>query len=355
MSEFDRLIRSPEDQNDMLSVAGSDTTPYVDAQVADEVVSSATFDAFGHASKMRMLYHYVKRHDAEIRQLENRTKDLEERCDVFDGKAFSWEKCLEIQSKAIKDLETSMMALDSDVKKSEEILEAINAESALKAEILRLHFNQDCKRYYTTLITELESAYVAAMVMKTGGFEKKQVRKYESAVGYLKFVIQLVPVAGTIANTLIDKGMEKINYVATRESHAKLMRVADIASTTTEFDRIAVRLSIALTLKNEEYLRNLKEAPLPSSWYTNISLKSPINSVLEWYMKDIQTVAEHRAKTDALRIISFLEKEAVVLNEKFSTSASKEDDITAAITQQMGDSQDGANAPRGRAAWCSVM
>lgn len=180
-----------------------------------------------------------------------------------------------------------------------------------KNEIEALKSNSDQGDYFCALLSALESAYLTAQVMDSGEFQRK-APIYGKAASYIGGVLELIPVIGQAASKLLTGIAGVVDVYVLVESEETFKRIAKLASNVEDFDQIAMRIALELTLKNKASLVALNKAEVPKDWKTTCSaITGGLQDLMTEFVRDNKTQARVWGRLDAFKIIAHLQKEAV--------------------------------------------
>ncbi len=107
----------------------------------------------------------------------------------------------------------------------------------------------------------------------------------------------------------------------------ELQRVTEIAETITDFDQIALRVSVNLTLANQEQIKALNGALVDKDWKTHSKaalsgaydsgISGAVESALTSFMEDSKTQAKLMGRVEAHKVITYLKQESVAESLKY--------------------------------------
>lgn len=215
--------------------------------------------------------------DEHSRQLQTIFKRL----DILDNLVYSLAHSMKIIKANVTDVNNQIADLKRNDPNNNIRLQELLAEKE-KLVIREKHIKEinkqpDLRQYYHTLLSEIEAAYIAAQAIASGQVDMTPLASsnVSKAASYLSTVATLVPMVGHIASAVISKAGKLYDVYYQTNIKLELARIRDLASTVDEFDRIAVRIAVALTLRNKATIEALQGAVMPKDmkFYASIFVK----------------------------------------------------------------------------------
>lgn len=269
---------------------------------------------------------------AKLAEMQKEIEKLKERVTIVEEKIETLESRMSILDKKVYDLEHSMTIIHDSLQKIDEQLKN-NPNSNDMADLLlerkkiverekeikRFNQNPDLADYYHALLSEISAAYIVAQVISTEKIEMKTSSNYQKAASAVNTLVALIPVVGSLATQLITG----IATVADSAQNAKdknaLLRIRLVAPTTQEFDKIALRIAVQLTLENEKTIVALKQAMVPSDWKTRVlSLIDGMDELITSFIADNDTLAKLLGRKEGQAVITHLQAPRVAENYRFA-------------------------------------
>jgi hypothetical protein len=157
--------------------------------------------------------------------------------------------------------------------------------------------------------------------------------KVSKAASFLGKAATLIPVVGQIAGALLKSAGQLYNVYHCSLAKVELNRIRDVAPTVTEFDRIAVRIAVEMTLKHRRTLLLLKQTKTPqdAKYYASIFVGQSINvdawarsakfrgkdglsAMIKAYVADKDTQAKILGRADAQKALCHLQGDSMADN-----------------------------------------
>lgn len=216
--------------------------------------------------------------DEHTRQLQTIFKRL----DILDNLVYSLAHSMKIIKANVADVNNQIAEIKrTDPNNSIRLQELLAEKEKLvvrEKHIKEINKQPDLRQYYHTLLSEIEAAYIAAQAIASGQVDMTPLASsnVSKAASYLSSVATLVPMVGNIASAVISKAGKLYDVYYQTNIKLELARIRDLASTIDEFDRIAVRIAVALTLRNKATIEALQGAVMPKDmkFYAKIFIKS---------------------------------------------------------------------------------
>lgn len=216
--------------------------------------------------------------------VDEHTKQLQtifKRLDILDNLVYSLAHSMNIIKANVTEVNNSIAELKKNDPNNNERLQELLAEKqklvVRERHIKEINKQPDLRQYYHTLLSELEAAYIAAQAIASGQVDMTPLASsnVSKAASYLSTVATLIPMVGHIASAVVSKAGKLYDVYYQTNIKLELARIRDLASTVDEFDRIAVRVAVALTLRNKVKIEALNQAVLPKDmkFYASIFIK----------------------------------------------------------------------------------
>lgn len=262
-------------------------------------------------------------HEVRLDAHDIRLDIIEERLDLLEGRVLGLEDSLGMIRAASERLEQEISAAGSSSAQVQQLLAQQVKLKEREGHIKAFNRNADQRHYFYALLSEMESAYLAAQVMKSGKLQQEKSEKYGKAAGYAGKIISLIPVIGQAASTLVSGVAYALDLKSCVKEQNAFMRIRNLAPSVVEFDQIAIRVAVESTLRNQEVLGKLNGAEVPRDWKTKLkALKDGLEGLMTEFLKDNETQAKVLGRLDAYKVIAHLQEEAVA--ENYSTEEGNE-------------------------------
>ena len=185
-----------------------------------------------------------------------------------------------------------------------------------KQQIKEFNKNDDLRHYFFTLLTELEAAYIAARAIQSNKIDIASRGKFATPAKYIAGVVALAPIFGHAAAGTITGIASVADIYEDVKDIRNLSRIATVAINIEDFDEIAIKLAIKMTLRREEELKKLKGEEVSVEIRDCFrSLKSKgLAGMFANFVEDNKTKAKLRGRADAYQIIAGLQLEGVAEN-----------------------------------------
>ncbi len=268
------------------------------------------------AAQEKALEPRVERIEAQVVAVEERIDTLESRMNTLDSKVYDIEHSLNVINQSLGKIDQKIKDLvqlsrPEDQKEINELVEEKKKLNNRKEQIERFNQNPDLKDFYHALLSEITSAYVVAKV-SAGGIKVKQSAEFNeaaekapgiltnlsefipTAAAIIAGIVEMVPVVGEAASKIIGAIVVVADTVANVKAEAALNRFACIADTIEEFDQIAVRIAINITLENKREICALHKARVPRNWRDRFEsiITGGLAALITSFMKENGTLAK---------------------------------------------------------------
>jgi hypothetical protein len=142
--------------------------------------------------------------------------------------------------------------------------------------------------------------------------------KYTQASNAAGVLIQLIPMIGPLASSLTNGIAVVADTIGNVRTQNDLLRIKELAPTVDEFDRIAMRVAVQLTLAHETQIRALHGAVVPVNWKTHVrSIGSGLEGFIASFIADNNTLAKLWGRAEAQGIITHLQQPHVAENYRY--------------------------------------
>lgn len=283
--------------------------------------------------------------ETKVIHVEKAVDAISNRLDILDTRVYNLAHSIDIVQRVTTIVETQLQSLQNksdNSAKDDALIQLILREKEqllfYEESIKEFNKNNDLRHYYQSVLSELEATYIAAQAVASSHVSMDTDGTYTKAANYLNMITSIIPLVGPLAMQLISGASYVIDTYQSCLQRISLDRMRLIASTVTDFDQIALFLSVELTTMKRAELIALQSMTLNKDWkehvvaYVRTSLfgdaatsggsddplynltSGSVEDMLINYLKENNTKAKLLGRKDALDVISYLQEEAVAEN-----------------------------------------
>ena len=250
--------------------------------------------------------------------VERRMDTLESRMGIIEEKIYTLEHSMAILHRVVGDINERAKQATHDSELVDLLLERRKINER-EQQIKRFNKHPDLADFYHALLSEMSATYIAALVIASQKVGMQASNTYSRAAGAVDAVLALLPVIGTLASRLTQGVALVIDTRQNAVDRNKQLRIKDVTSTTEEFDNIALRVAVQLTLAHEKRILALNRAAVPNDWKTRMAglLADGLDGLITSFIADNSTVAKLWGRAEAQAIITHLQEPRIAENYRF--------------------------------------
>jgi len=256
--------------------------------------------------------------EEKVDVLDGRVGVIETRMDMLEGRVHNLEDSMNIINASIVDIERRRREEKEKDSPNQRVLGELAIErrrvERREAHILEFNRDPDLRHYYTSLLSEIEAMYIAAQAVASGRIAQNKFK----AGKYLGNVASIIPIVGNLASQVIS-GVGSVAFMSQNLNIRRhLQRIRDVAPTIEEFDKIALRVAVDMTLANRDSILSLKGAEIPSNWRSKLrSVAQDMKQKVTKFVEDNRTQAKLLGRAHGHMVIDYLQQEAVAENLQY--------------------------------------
>ena len=257
---------------------------------------------------------------AKVEEVEIRVDRLEDRFNILDGRIYKLEDSINIVEADIKDINHKISQNQHNQPLLNDLAYDLKKANHRKDMVKYFNQNPDLADYYHSLLTEINSFYIAALAVKSEQVDKSRIKNYSKVTDFIAPMATLLPAYGELASKLISATGYAADLKTNIADKRNLLRLCDLTPSMAEFDQIAMRLAIMMTNENLNKITKLNKEQVPTNWksYLNTQILSDgIEGIMTKNMSDNQSKAALLGKIDAHQIIKHLQEPRVAENLKY--------------------------------------
>ena len=266
-------------------------------------------------SSVKSLKAKIKEHDAQLKIIQDEIEKVKDRLGLLEGHVLDLKDSMGIIQSSLSKIEERIKDAPLNSPLLHTLLEEKQKLQDLEQQIKEINKDADKRHYFYAFLSELESAYLAAQIVKSGKFKEEKTETYASAAGVIGSALELIPVIGKVASGLLTALGGTVDTHIHVKNKLAFLRIRNLASSVEEFDQIALRTALGATLENTKRLSTLNKAEVPSDWKTKLSgLTDGLEGLITKFIEDNETQAKVLGRLDAFKILSHLQEDAVAEN-----------------------------------------
>lgn len=250
--------------------------------------------------------------------VERRVDTLESRMTILETKVYTLEHSMTILRQTVSDIDARLKQVTDDNDLVDLLLER-RKMAEREHQIKRFNKQADLSDFYHALLSEMSAIFIATMAISSNEIERQGTHTATQAGDAVGVALSLLPVVGTLASRL-TKGIGIV--VDTRQNvidKNKLLRIKEVVPTVEEFDKIALRVAVQLTLANETRILQLNGANVPRDWKAQAGrvLTDGLEGLMATFINDNSTLAKLWGRAEAQAIITHLQEPKVAENYRY--------------------------------------
>ncbi len=268
----------------------------------------------------------VAHHETRLTTAEQKLDVLEDRMNKLEEKLYKLEDAIGIINQALSDISAKEKEANGNQALLDKLLQERQKIEERKSLILEFNRNDDTRHFFFALLSEMEAAYIASKAVQsrqidiTSNMRGGKAAMLAKASHYISQLTGLIPVVGNAASKLVSVvGLVAISYDSAFRT-VELERIAEMATTIEEFDQIALRVAVKLTVENQDKIRALNGAATDTNWQKSLKLaiKKDLETAMAEFIRKNDTQAKLAGRTIAHEVIGrVLQKEGVAESLRF--------------------------------------